>query len=373
MAGLIYPQHFTERNLPVLTISSVDIARRAFHKHRAVHSLAHYTGILSMHAYARLAHITADPAMLAEIRAILLDFMARGEDFMDRSKRGRGSFSNYNCGGNATAFLYYLGHLPEAEATLRHYAEDTLHNARRDKDGIVSFPWREDPNLIWIDAAFGVTPFMLFCGLALNEEAWIEDAFQQTRKMFAVLRNPDNGLLHQARGFTAPGKVTEDHWSRGNGWGALAIAELVNYLPPGDPRRPEAESIFAEFCRACLQHQNEQGLWHQEMTNQQRSYVETSGSGLMLYMLGVGLEKGLLSTEARTAFEAGLRGFLDYIRADGSVYHTCRGNLSPGQGTMLDYRASPPVLNDNHAFGPVTLAFGQAARLGLHELTMPTL
>lgn len=212
-------------------LNTFHTAALAFQKHADLHPLAHYTGILSLHAYARLALISGNPAVLDDSRRHLLP-LVRGE------LKFKANFTNYYCGGNGSAFLYWQGKLPEAEAALRQAAEDTLHNARRDEEGIFCMPGAEWDK-IWIDVAFAVTPFLLFTGLAFKEDVYIEEAFQQTRKMVRIFRNPDNNLLHQARGFTAPGVLSQDHWSRGNGWGILALAELVQYLPPTDPRRPE--------------------------------------------------------------------------------------------------------------------------------------
>jgi unsaturated rhamnogalacturonyl hydrolase len=262
--------------------------------------------------------------------------------------------------------LYWQGKLPEAESAVRLAAEETLNHAPRDEGGIFCMP-RADRPKIWIDVAFAVTPFLLFAGLAFKNDAYLEEAFQQTRKMVEILNNPANDLLHQARGFTAEGVISQDHWSRGNGWGILALTELVQYLPADDPRRPASEAMFIRLAQACLKVQDEQGVWRQEMTDL-TSYVETSGTGLILYALGVGLERGLLPAEVMPSFLKGLRGYSQYILPDGTVFHTCRGNLNPGKGTIADYKQSPPVVNDPHAFGPVTLAFGQALKLGITEL-----
>lgn len=345
---------------------SVDVykvARLAFEKHLATHSMNHYTGILSLHGYARLALITRRDDLLDSVRDHLMPFV-RGEC------QFTANFTNYYCGGNGTAYLYWQGKLPEAADSVRHYADDMVRNAPRDADGIFG---RKPPRVdqIWIDVAFAVTPFLLFAGLAFDEDAYIEEAYQQTKKMVGVLRNPDNGLLHQARGFVEEGRVTEDHWSRGNGWGIFALTELVNYLPQDDPRRPDSERMFVDLVNACLAYQDDDGMWHQEITDLNRSYVETSGTGLILYAIGVGLEKGLLPEPVRENFIKGLEGYLTYIREDGSVYHTCRGNLSPLDGSIVAYKAAPPVFNDSHAFGPVTLAFGQAGNIGVTSVYSP--
>lgn len=341
------------------SISTFTIAERAFSKHAATHSLAHYTGILSLHAYSRLALISQNPAVLDKIRRNLLPFVRRMHEF-------KANFTNYFCGGNGTAFLFWQGVLPEAETELRKAAEETISLAPRDDEGIFRMP-RTDQHKIWIDVAFAVTPFLLFTGLAFQEDSYIEEAFQQTRKMVEVLNDPTNDLLHQARGFTAPGVISQDHWSRGNGWGLLALTELVQYLPENDPRRPEAVQMYQRLMNACLRYQNAQGTWHQEITDHS-SYVETSGTGLLLYGVGVGIEKGYLPVSAIENFVRGLRGYRNYICPDGTVHHTCRGCLNPGTGTIPEYKQVPPVVNDPHAFGPVTLAYGQALKLGIDEI-----
>jgi unsaturated rhamnogalacturonyl hydrolase len=313
---------------------------------------------LSLHGYARLAVITRNPAVLDDCRTHLMPFVL-GE------RQWRANFPNYFCGGNATAYLHWQGQLPEAAATLRHYAED-FFGAPRSADGILRMPNSEQEK-VWIDTAFAVTPFMLFCGLAFGEERYIEAGFEQTDKMYHLFRDPQNGLLHQARGFTGPGIMSQDHWSRGNGWCMLALTELVQYLPAGHLLRPAAEAMFTDLVAACLRFQDEQGMWHQEITEHD-SYVETSGTGLILYGIGVGLERGILSATAMAPFLHGLRGYAQYVHPDGTVYHTCRGCLNPGAGTIADYKQRAPVINDAHAFGPVILAFGQAHSLGINGI-----
>lgn len=331
------------------------VALRAFEKHKATHKLEHYTGILSLQALARLAVGLGDDGLLARARAELRPFV-RGE------RKFTGNFPNYLCGGNGTAFLVRHGHLPEAADVVRQQADAILRVAPRSRDGILTRPDKAGTDAIFIDAAFAVAPFLASAGIAFNEPAYLEESFQQVNRLFAVLRDPANGLLHQARGFSRPGRITEDHWSRGNGWGLLAVAELLDALPANHSRRRATEKLLVDLIEACLRVQDEDGLWHQELTAR-HAYVETSGTGLILHALGFALLRGLLPGSRSADFERGLAGYLRYIDVDGSVRNTCIGCLSPGQGTVADYIARPARTNDPHAFGPVTLAFGTAARL----------
>lgn len=338
----------------------VAIAERAFLRHAELYSLGHYTGILSLQGVARLA----DGAPAEEDRARMLALATRHlAPFLEGRHDFPCNFPNYLCGGNASAFLWWRGLLPEADpADFGRHAERIMREAPRDPQGLICHPIDPQLGRIFIDVAFAITPFLLFCGRAAGREDWIDEAWRQTRGLVERLRDPKNGLLHQAINFRGPGHRTQDHWSRGNGWGLLALAELVAHLPEAHAGRADAEAMFLELIEACVRAQDADGMWHQDLTDAS-SYVETSGTGLILFALGVGLERGLLGPRHREALERGLRGYLSYIALDGSVHNTCRGCLCAGDGSKEAYMARWHRLNDSHAFGPVILAFGQAARL----------
>ncbi|MBC2603361.1 glycoside hydrolase family 88/105 protein [Puniceicoccus vermicola] len=338
------------------------LAQAAFRKHKAVQgSYDVYPGIVSMHGMARLATETQDENLLEEIRSEIMPYV-RGE------RSFPANFPNYLCGGNGAAWLLWRGKLPEVEEAARQYAEQIMNEAPRDNAGILCHPNNPEEQKIWIDVAFAVSPFLLFTGLALGNDDYLEEAFQQTAKMVKAFHREDTGLVIQAHNFSGAGHKTEDHWSRGNGWAALALADVAIYLPDDHPRKAEAISLFQDHVRACAKFQDEEGLWHQEMTDLRLAYVETSGSGLMLYALGAGIQAGLIPDSEMERFQRGLKGLNAYITEDTDIFHTCCGCLSPGQGTKLEYRAHPAKVNDHHAFGPVVLAMGQAHLLGIQSI-----
>jgi len=341
------------------TAHSLKLAESLIDQHlHLVPAFAHYTGIVSLYALSRLAVLTGDERLVQKAKLQLDPFVsgARG-DF-------RCNFPNYRCGGIGSAFLLWQGLMPEAEEPVRRHAEMIRTEAPRDPDGILCHPKFPGEDRIFIDVAFAVTPFLLFAGLALKEDAYIEDAFQQTRKMVQHLRNEETGLLHQTLNFKGPGLLSDDHWSRGNGWGAFALTELAVHLPERDTRRTEALPLYLDHLTACGRFQNDNGLWHQEMT-EPKSYVETSGSALMLYALAAGINAGLIAQTENERLVRGLTALLAYITDEFDIHHTCTGCLCPGHGTKLDYMVKPPVLNDTHGFGPLALAFGQAWKTGI--------
>lgn len=348
-------------NLPSRSVSESrdlrDVVLGCIRKHFSITgTFQHYPGIVSLHALTRLAVPGADREALAEARAYLLPF-ARGE--MDFSC----NFPNYQCGGNAAAWLLFKGHLPEAKDAVRRYAEITITESPRTSEGLFTHPKFAGEDRIFIDAAFAVCPFLLFAGLALGEERYVAEAWTQARGMIGILQNPDTGLLHQCRGFRAPGILSEDHWSRGNGWGVYALTELACHLP--DPSKQDAVALLRELLSACLAFQNPtRHLWHQEMTETKYSYIEISGSALILYAMGVGLSEGFLDHTFRAPFENGIHAILDYVTNECDIFNVCAGCLCPGEGRKINYMATPPVRNDCHGFGSVALAMSQARLLG---------
>lgn len=336
--------------------SSHDIALQAFRKHAECHPLIYYTGILSLQGFARLAVESGDTALIREAREHLFPFVLGEREF-------RCNYANYLCGGNGSAYLAAKGHFPEAMETLSAYAEKTIREIPRDRQGLMAHT-AETRERIFIDVIFALCPFLVNTGLALNERRYVDEAVHQALGYIAVLTDSENGLLHQGRGFYEEGRLSEDHWSRGNGWGLLALAELTDALPIDHPKMPEIRQALTSLLRAALRWQDPEGMWHQEIT-QHDTYTETSGTGLILFALAVAISKGWMDDVQ--AFDRGLAGYLRYIDPDGTIHNTCRSCLCPGAGTIADYLGREAVVNDPHAFGPVILAFGAAA----HRLKRP--
>lgn len=352
------------------SIATLALAEIVYNRAKATCDFAHYTGILTLNALARLAVSTDD----SEERARRLDEARRAyQPFIEGRALFSSScnFSNYRCGGNGAAYLWWKGELPEAsEKSFLPYIEELIGQAPRDRKGILCHRGDPESEKIWIDTAFAVTPFLLYCGLAFERDDWISQAWKETRLLIEALLVPETGLLNQAINFDGPGHRSGDHWSRGNGWAVHAMAALVEDMPGDHPDRPGVEAVFVSLVDAWLKFQDpESGLWHQEMTAPE-SYLETSGSGLILHAIGVGLARGLFGDAHRMAFEHGLSNYLSYIAIDGSVHNTCVGCLSPNGGAREEYIKHPHRLNDCHAFGPAIFALTQAHLLGIQSIDL---
>mgnify|MGYP000548420827 CR=1 FL=1 len=346
-----------------------EINRRLYETYENLEEVKHYYGILAIYGLARTAVESEDEQLKQKVRAIL-------NRFPDQIDHPTYNFPSYRIGGIARAYANLSGLMPESAALVREYA-DELMTAPRDPDGIVKNPHRPAENLVWIDCAMAACCYLAIAGKTFNHPAYFNEGIQQGLKMYNLFRDPDNGLLHQAKNFNGPGRLSEDHWSRGNGWGFIALTELLHYLPVDFPGRSDVVDAFRRHAVAMLPFQTRRGMWRQEIPLQY-SYEESSGTALILYGYGIGLRLGLLEPfYFRPAFEKGIRGLLSVaINPDFSTENSCPGCLCPGEGdekgTVKAYvTLKLPYRNEHHSFGPIMLALVEAYKNGMTDLPAP--
>ncbi len=339
------------------TMPPLDLAVALYDHYESTAEVWHYYGLLAIYGLCRTAELAGDDALLARCRQTLARFPNRVPT------HGAYNIQSYRIGGIPRAYMLYRGHMTD-DMTRRyvdHYAEEAML-APRDRLGIMSKPYQPTAELIWIDVAMAVTPYLLFAGLALDRREWVDEAVRQAVLHYDELLNRDNGLLHQCRNFIGPGRYSEDHWGRGNGWGMIALAELVEHLPADSPHRAGVEQRFTDLAGAVLPWQGPRGLWRQELT-WESAWEESSGTALLLYCFGIGLRCGLLDEDRfGDAFDRGIAGLRQHcINDDFSTELCCRGCLCPGEGdrkgTIPAYIEDRyPVPDDPHSFGPFMLA-----------------
>ncbi|SHN34893.1 glycoside hydrolase family 88 protein [Gracilibacillus kekensis] len=347
-------------------MNTLTISENLYNHYESTAEIKHYYGLLANYALVLTAEANQNKELLTRCKNIM-------RKFPNQIEHPNYNFPSYKIGGIPKAYMFMKGYLPEAESEIRDYADEMMTAVRDDK-GIVTTLFDQEKKLIWIDAAMATTPFLLFAGLGLKEEKYIDEAVNQAFLMYEEFFDEKIGLLHQCKNFVGEGLYSQDHWSRGNGWGYFALTELVKHLPKQSPHRKKAEKYFIQLSNALLPHQSKRGLWRQEIPLEY-SYEESSGTGLILYGLGTGLRLGLLEFEAyNNAFHKGIRGLNDIcINEDFSTEQSCPGCLCPGEeeekGTVKAYvTLKLPYKDEPHSFGPFMLALAEAYQNGIIDL-----
>ena len=346
---------------------TLDVAWNLYIKYGQLEEIKHYYGLLALYGLGQTAYEDGSREWADIFRTAL-------GRYPDGIRHPNYNFACYKAGGNAQSWAAMTGLAERGEAFLDEYAALTRDGCKG-ADGILCMPGMQQQRAIWIDTVAAVTPFMLFAGLTLGREEYIDFAAEQCFGMYEALLDRECGLLHQCRGFLEDaGRCSEDHWSRGNGWGYMGLAEMVKYLPENSPHRPKAEKYFLQLSENILRYQTKKGLWRQEMT-EPLSWEESSGTAMFLYGLGGGIRLGLLQGEEyASAFRKGLEGLLKYcMDPDFSTERSCPGCLCPGEGedrgTIAAYLTEKqPEKNEHHSFGAFMLALVEAHRNGIKEI-----
>lgn len=349
------------------TVPVVELAIGLYDHYQSVAEVKAYYGVLAIYALARTAVETASDPLLAKVETVL-------RRFPDQIDHPHYNFLSYRIGGIAQSYLIEQGRMLDRRALLQEYAEEMMA-APRDGRGILTMP-HSAGDLIWIDVAMAATPFLMFAGQAFGRDDYVEEAVNQAVLMYDEFLDPATGLLHQCKNFIAPGVRSSDHWSRGNGWGFFALAELVAGLPTDHPRKAEVEQRYLALATSLLAYQGPHGLWRQEIPMAE-AWEESSGTALILYGLGLGLRANTLAGPRwAEAVTSGLQGLTRYcINPDYSTENSCPGTLCPGsgaeKGTPSAYvRLRTPHRDEPHSFGTFMLALSIADTVGLAELPL---
>ncbi|NJN33085.1 MAG: hypothetical protein HC817_01365 [Saprospiraceae bacterium] len=151
-------------------------------------------------------------------------------------------------------------------------------------------------------------------------------------------------------------------WARGLGWMMLTNAEILKNAPPQyqsakDAKRTKFKLILQNFqatCAALLPYQNENGAFHQILTDK-NTYLETSATAMFIGAFADGVTQGWLP---KADFElAILRGWAylkSQIQDDGKVKNIVRG--TPILTSTEAYNQQKANLNDPRGLGAVLWA-----------------
>lgn len=346
------------------SVALTEVADAVIEKGAQFVALENYQGLLYIQSMAELALATKSDALMNDVMTIV-------NEFAEGKRVGYGSFICYNTGGNAVPLLALNG-----KDSLKPLAKETAakmwNEQPKNLDGhMVPDTWYMQNNPIFIDCVLAVTSYLLYDGLIENNDEYIDYAVWMVTSIWDILYDSDSGLIHQARGCKGhpAGYITEDCWSRGNGWLSHALGALLKYLPKDHSQRKTIENISEKYFKAVFEYQDAEGLWHQEMTWKD-SYVEISGSALLLYGIGEAIDAGVLPKKYLKQFRNGLEGMMRYVDMNGNVANTCSGCLAYLNGTKADYDSHAYYTNEPHAFGPVILAIAKAYELGIKTLEL---
>lgn len=169
----------------------------------------------------------------------------------------------------------------------------------------------------WVDDMFMITALQVQAYRATRDPVYLDRAALATAAYLDKLQQP-NGLFFHA-------SDSPFFWSRGNGWYAAGMTELLRELPVNHPKYARIMQGYKTMLAALLKYQSEDGLWRQ-LIDRPESWEETSGTGMFAYAMVTGVKRGWLDaqTYGPAARKAWL-GLVQHLDAKANVKDVCVG------------------------------------------------
>jgi len=240
------------------------------------------------------------------------------------------------------------------------------------------------PNQVWLDGLYMVQPFYLEYELLFNNGKQIADALGQFKHVYAIMRDPDTGLLYhgydESREMFWADKLTglsRNFWTRSIGWYAMALVDSIEKLSDADSECLQAH--LNGVLDALLKVADPETKMFYQVTNaagRAGNYLETSGTCAVAYALMKGARLGCLPAgyfdKGREIFDAVVAHKLvisddsfmlkDICLVAGLGGMSGKGEYQPRDGTYEYYISEPRVNNDAKGVAPFLFAYAEICR-----------
>ncbi|MBO9612341.1 MAG: glycoside hydrolase family 88 protein [Dyadobacter sp.] len=231
------------------------------------------------------------------------------------------------------------------------------------------------PNQMWLDGLFMGEPFAAEYSLIFHHPEHFNDIVKQFALIEKYAVDEKTGLVYHAydesREQPWADKKTgrsPSFWARAIGWYAIALVDVLDYLPAQHPGRPQLIGYLQRLAPVLAKYQDpESGAWYQVIDQGKRAgnYLEASASCMFVYALAKGARLGYIpekfAANAQKGYQGILRNFVEK-EANGtlSLHKTVSvGGLggTPYRDGSYEYYLSEPIRkNDLKGIGPFIFA-----------------
>ena len=221
------------------------------------------------------------------------------------------------------------------------------------------------PNQMWLDSLYMIGPYAAMYGQAFDKPYFFEVVLQQATLMRNNMRDPNTGLLYHAWDHSRLAEwagqdtgLSSQFWGRAIGWYAVALLDILDYVPQGHHSRQNYVDMAIEIIEALIKFQcPKTGLWRQVVNrvDDPANWYETSCTSLFTYAIAKAVKVGILDAAYLNYATKGYQGVIDGLTFEGDnliVSNICVGT---GVGDYEFYLNRPTVANDLHGMGAFVL------------------
>lgn len=269
--------------------------------------------------------------------------------------------------------LYEQTKQPRYRTAIETLREQLRRQPRTSEGGF----WHKQiyPNQMWLDGLYMAGPFLAQYGKTFNDTTAFNEVAKQILMVARYTRDARTGLYYHAwdetRSQIWADSLTgqsRNFWGRALGWYAMAIVDVLDYLPETHQDREAILAILRDVTASVSAVQDPvTGLWYQVLDQPARkgNYLETSASAMFVYAFAKAARNRWIDERparvARRGFE-GLTRFMvstdsaGLMSLDRIVQVSGLGGKQQRDGSFEYYLSEPIVSNDYKGVGPFILA-----------------
>lgn len=277
---------------------------------------------------------------------------------------------------NSGKFLFDLYEKTKDQRYLKaiNHLRDQLKTQPRTSEG--GF-WHKQryPHQMWLDGLYMGAPFMAQYASVMKEPAIFDDVVNQFLIVHKHTYNPKTGLNYHGWDESKLQKWADpktgcspNYWGRAMGWYAMALVDVLDYLPLEHPGRVKILEILNQVVVGVEKYQDPKtGLWYQvlDQGNRKGNYLEATASSMFTYTLLKASRKGYISSDYKVIAAKAYKGILDNLiqyNGDGTISLTKCCSVAglggnPYRDGSYEYYIKEPVhANDPKGVGPFIMA-----------------
>ncbi len=228
---------------------------------------------------------------------------------------------------------------------------------------------------MWLDGLYMGSPYLAEYALEFNKPELFDDVVNQIITVNKHTYDAETGLNYHAWDESKSQKWADpetgkapNFWGRAQGWYAMAIVDVLDFLPEDHEDRDEIIAILQNMVDAILKVRDpDTGMWYQvlDQGNREGNYLEATCSSMFTYVMLKGVRKGYLDKSIEPIAEESYNNLVkEFVveNEDGTISLTrCCGVAGLGgnpyrDGTYEYYINEIIRDNDPKGVGPFILA-----------------
>jgi unsaturated rhamnogalacturonyl hydrolase len=223
----------------------------------------------------------------------------------------------------------------------------------------------DQPNQMWLDGLYMIGPWAAMYARHFDKPYLYEKIYQQMNLMRRNMTDGATGLLYHGWDDSKISAWADKQtglspafWGRAIGWYAVAIMDILDYLPVEHERRRAFENAAIDIINALVRFQDEaSGLWFQVVDEGKRAgnWLETSCSCLYTYAIARAIKAGLLHQSYAKYAHRAYEGIIATLAVEGGDLILSKVCIGTEVGDYDFYIKRPTVQNDLHGMGAFLL------------------